>query len=40
MGSTKRRSSKKLEEEIDIKVSSGYYYTAAGTREKMVEFHV
>jgi hypothetical protein len=31
---------KKLEEEGDIAVGSGYYYTDAVTKEKMVEFHV
>ncbi len=31
---------KKLEEEGDITVGSGYYYTDAVTKEKRVEFHV
>ena len=31
---------KKLEEEGDIAVGSGYYYTDTVTKEKMVEFHV
>jgi hypothetical protein len=31
---------KKLEEEGDITIGSGYYYTDAVTKEKMVEFHV
>jgi hypothetical protein len=36
----KEEVAKKLEEEGEITVGSGYYYTDQATQEKMVEFHV
>jgi hypothetical protein len=38
--SSQRRSSKKMEEEGEITMGCGYYYTDQATQEKMVEFHV
>jgi hypothetical protein len=36
----KEEVAKKLEEEGEVTVGSGYYYTDQATQEKMVEFHV